>query len=102
MLVNNRMTQNIGETTFYEKINIKKLNYILNNRPKYEAIITEQEKEMRRTDKHYNAYAVFQKIKENVFIPNELRDTDYGYLKITYKKGSKSDNIGRWSWKMVL
>lgn len=96
MLGNNRMAQNIGETTFYEKINIKKLNYILNNRSKYEAIITEQEKEMRRTDKHYNAYAVFQKIKENVFIPNELRDTDYGYLKITYKKGAKSNNIGRW------
>jgi hypothetical protein len=86
----------VHTTTFYEKINIKKLNYILNNRSKYEAIITEQEKEMRRTDKNYNAYAVFQKIKENVFIPNELRDTDYGYLKITYNKGKNSNNIGRW------
>lgn len=98
-MFNNRekqMTLNIGESVFYEKINVKKLNYIINNRAKYEAIITEQEKEMRRTDKNYNAYAVFQKIKENVFIPNELRDTDYGYLKITYKKGTKSNNIGRW------
>ena len=51
---------------------------------------------MRRTDKNYNAYAVFQKIKQNVFIPNELKDTDYGYLKITYKKDLKSNNIGRW------
>ena len=25
-----------------------------------------------------------------------MRDTDYGYLKITYKKGTKSNNIGRW------
>ena len=85
MLGNNRdnqMTLNIGESVFYEKINVKKLNYIINNRAKYESIITEQEKEMRRTDKNYNAYAVFQKIKENIFIPNELRDTDYGYLKI--------------------
>ena len=99
MLGNNRtvkMTLNIGESVFYEKINVKKLNYIINNRAKYESIITEQEKEMRRTDKNYNAYAIFQKIKENVFIPNELRDTDYGYLKITYKKGTKSNNIGRW------
>lgn len=87
---------NIGESVFYEKINIKKLNYIINNRSKYESIITEQEKEMRRTDKNYNAYAVFQKIKENIIIPNDLRDTDYGYLKITYKKGLKSNNIGRW------
>jgi hypothetical protein len=46
---------------------------------------------MRRTDKNYNAYAVFQKMKENVFIPNELRDSDYGY-----KKGAKSNDIGRW------
>ena len=99
MLSNSRTTKmslNISETTFYEKINIKKLNYILNNCSKYEAIITEQEKDMRRTDKNYNAYAVFQKIKENVFIPNELRDTDFAYLKITYKKGAKSNNIGRW------
>ena len=90
MFVNNRtnktMTLNIGESVFYEKINIKKLNYILNNRSKYEAILTEQEKDMRRTDENYNAYAVFQKIKENVFIPNDLRDTDFPYLKITYKK----------------
>lgn len=96
MLSNNRMTQNIGETIFYEKVNIKKLNYILNNRSKYEAIINEEEKDMRRTDKNYNAYAIFQKIKENIIIPNDLKDTDYGYLKITYKKGAKSNNIGRW------
>jgi len=96
MLSNNKMIKNIGECIFYEKINIKKLNYILDNRSKYENIITEQEKEMRRTDKNYNAYAVFQKIKENIIIPNDLRDTDFGYLKITYKKGTKSNNIGRW------
>ena len=80
MLVNNRtnktMTLNIGESVFYEKINIEKLNDILNNRSKYETNIKEQEEDMRRTDKNYNAYAVFQKIKENVFIPNELKDTD--------------------------
>ena len=99
MLSNSRTTKmslNIGESVFYEKINIKKLNYILNNRSKYEAIITEQEKDMRRTDKNYNAYAVFQKIKENVFIPNELKESDYAYLKITYNKGRNSNNIGRW------
>ena len=90
------MTQNISETIFYEKVNIKKLNYILNNRSKYEAIIKDQEEDMRRTDKNYNAYAVFQKIKENIVIPSDLRDTDYGYLKITYKKGLKSNNIRRW------
>ena len=39
-----KYNMNIFETVFYEKINIKKLNYIINNRSKYEAIITEQEK----------------------------------------------------------
>ena len=90
------MTLNIAETTFYEKINIKKLNYIINNPSKYKAIIEEQEKDMRRSNKHYNAYAVFQKIKEHAFIPDELNGTDYAYLKITYKKGKNSNGIGRW------
>jgi len=85
---------NIGETLFYEKINVKKLNYILNNPSKYEAIIKEQEKDMRRSDKHYNAYAVFQKIKENVIVDDT--NDEYGYLKITYNKGRNSNGIGRW------
>ncbi len=91
-----KYNMNIGETTFYEKINIYKLDYILKNQSKYEEIIKEQEKDMRRADKHYNAYAVFQKIKDNVFIPPEYKDTEYGLIKINYKKGKNSNNIGRW------
>ena len=73
MLSNSIMiNMNIGETLFYEKINVKKLNYILNNQSKYETIIKEQEKDMRRSDKHYNAYAVFQKIKENVIVDDTM------------------------------
>lgn len=87
---------NIGTSTFYEKINIYKLDYILKNQSKYEEIIKEQEKDMRRTDKHYNAYAVFQKIKENVFIPPEYKDTEFGLIKINYRKGKNSNGIGRW------
>ncbi len=48
-----------------------KLSYIINNQSKNKAINV-QEKDMRSSDKYYNAYDVFQKIKENVFIPNEL------------------------------
>ncbi len=47
-----KYNMNIGETTFYEKINIYKLDYILKNQSKYEEIIKEQEKDMRRADKH--------------------------------------------------
>ena len=79
MLGNNRMS-NIGETTFYEKINLTKLNYIINNPAKYDDIIKEQEKDMRRTDKNYNAYAIFQKIRNSVIIPYDLKDTEYGLI----------------------
>ena len=92
----NSIKMNIAKLTFYEKINISKLNFIINNPSQYENIIKEQEKDMRRNDKNYNAYAVFQKIKENVFIPPEFKDTEYAYLKITYKKGRNSNKIGRW------
>lgn len=87
---------NIADATFYEKINIVKLNYIINNRSKYESIILEQEKDMRRNDKNYNAYAVFQKIANNCFVPPELEGTEYALLKVSYKKGEKSNGIGRW------
>jgi hypothetical protein len=86
----------VSNNVFYEKINIKKLNYIINNRSKYETIIKEQEEDMRRTDKNYNAFAVFQKIKKNIIIPDKLKDTEFGLLKITYNKGKNSNNIGRW------
>jgi len=89
-------TLKIGEATFYEKINIKKLNYIINNRSKYETIILEQEKDMRRLDKNYNAYVSFQKIANNCFIPTELEGTEYALIKVSYKKGEKSNGIGRW------
>ena len=87
---------NIGETTFYEKINITKLKYIINNPDKYDSIIKEQEKDMRRTDKNYNAYAVFHKMINKVIIPEELRNTEYGIIPVEYKKGRNSNGIGRW------
>ena len=59
-------TINIGTTTFYELINVDKLKYIINHYKQFEDIIKEQEKDMRRKDKNYNAYAVFQKLLNNV------------------------------------
>ena len=96
MLPINKNMSNIGETIFYEKINIAKLNYIINNPAKYEDIIKEQEKDMRRTDKNYNAYAVFQKIRNAIIIPDELKNTEYGLIKVEYSKGRNSNGIGRW------
>ena len=47
----------IGETTYYEKINVAKLNYIINNISKYEEVIKEEEKDMRRKHKNYTVYS---------------------------------------------
>jgi hypothetical protein len=55
---------NFGETTFYENINLNKLKYIIINPAEYEDLIKEQEKDMRRTDKNYNAYASLKKIRD--------------------------------------
>lgn len=86
----------VSDNVFYEMVNIKKLNYIINNRSKYEDIIINQQKEMRKFDKNYNAFATPQKIKLNIIIPNHLKDTEFGLLKITYNKGKNSNEIGRW------
>ena len=51
---------------------------------------------MRRADKNYNAYAVFQKLRNSVIIPDELKNTEYGLIKVEYSKGRNSNNIGRW------
>lgn len=82
-------------TVFYEKINIYKLDNIIKSYDHYKDTIEEQEKDMRRT-KNYDALKSFIKMKEQVFIPDELRDTEYGLIKITYKTGENSNNIGRW------
>ena len=81
---------------FYEKINIKKLSYIINNFNLYESIINENEKEMRRLDKNYNAFIVLQKIKDNVVIPEYLKNTEFGLIQVSYNKGRNSNGIGRW------
>ena len=70
-MAKNYKMDKIQDLHFYEKINLTKLKYIINNPHKYESIISEQERDMRRY-KNYNAFAVFQKIVSNCVIPNYL------------------------------
>lgn len=79
---------------FYDKINIKKLDYIIKNYDQFKDIIEEQEKDMRRTSS-YDALKSFQKMKNSAFIPKELIGTEYGLIKINYKTGENSNGIGR-------
>ena len=94
-MAKNYKMDKIQDLHFYEKINLTKLKYIINNPHKYESIISEQERDMRRY-KNYNAFAVFQKIVSNCVIPKELEGTEFALIKVSYVKGDKSNNIGRW------
>ena len=89
------MLINIQNSVCYEKINVYKFDYIIKNYGIFKNIIDEQEKDMRRLDKNYNVLAILMKIKKK-FIPDELRDTEFGYIKITYRKGKNSNGKGRW------
>ena len=92
MYSNNSMTLDISATPFYEKINLTKLKYIVEHRSEFEDIIKEEEKDMRRDD-NYNAFAIFKKIIK-IAIP--IKNSKYGYIPVRYRKGLKSNGIGRW------
>ena len=94
MLSKNKSMINIGETTYYEKINVAKLNYIINNISKYEEVIKEEEKDMRRKDKNYNVLSILHKIRD--VISNDPYEDEIGYIKVEYIKGRNSNGIGRW------
>lgn len=81
-------------TTFYEKINVVKLDHIVNNYNLYKNQIETEEKDMRRT-KGYNAHKALIKMLDQVFIPEEYIGTEYGLLKISYSTGKNSNGIGR-------
>lgn len=91
----NRMTLMNDTSYFYEKINITKLKYIIDNATKYQDIINEQERDMRRY-KNYDAFAVFQKLVHNCVVLPDVEGTEFAYVKVKYRKGENSNNIGRW------
>jgi len=97
-MTNNYQMLEIGESTFYEKINLTKLKYIIYNQSDYADIIKKEESVMRRENKGYNAFMVFSKILNNCIILPDSENTEYGYIKVTYNKGSKPNpnNKGRW------
>jgi len=97
-MTNNYQMINIGESIFYEKINIKKLQYIVQNESKYEDIIKKEESDMRRENPNYNAFTIFEKILNNCVITPDFECTEFAYIKVTYNKGSKPNPLldGRW------
>jgi len=82
----------IGNTTFYEKINHVKLNYILQNRKQYESII-ENHKDDNGDDKKASIWSIMKKMY-NTIIP--IPYSEYGYIPVKYVKGKTCNDIGRW------
>jgi phage/plasmid-associated DNA primase len=96
-MTNNYKMLNIEKSVFYEKINIKKLDCIINIYTSIKDIIKENEKCMRR-DSKYNPYNHLKKIRQNCIIPSGFETSEYGFIKTSYNKGknSYSNNEGRW------
>lgn len=87
----------IRNTSFYEIINLTKLKHISNNPKIYKKQIDKEDVDMRRFNKnHNNSFAMLEKLIQNCEVPPEFQGTEYGVLKITYKKGRNSQNSGRW------
>tara|TARA_S200002703_G_scaffold157664_1_gene166151 strand:+ start:2080 stop:4368 length:2289 start_codon:yes stop_codon:yes gene_type:complete len=83
---------NIGNNTYYEKINHVKLIYILQNRKKYESII-EKDKTDNGNANEASIWAIMKKMYKNVI---QIPYSEYGYIAVKYVKGKSCNNIGRW------
>jgi hypothetical protein len=83
---------NIGDNTYYEKINHVKLIYILQNRKRYEAII-EKDKSENGNANEASIWAIMKKMYKNVI---QIPYSEYGYIPVKYVKGKSCNNIGRW------
>jgi hypothetical protein len=84
--------EDIGNTTFYEKINHVKLNYILQNRKEFETII-EKDKDENGNENKASIWAIMKNIKKKVI---EIPYSEYGYIPVKYVKGKSCNNVGRW------
>lgn len=87
------MVFQIENNVFYDKINIYKLDHLYKEYINYKDKIEINKK---NKNKEYEPFKIIKKIKEQVFIPKEYIGTEYGLLKITYKKGEDSNGKGRW------
>lgn len=83
---------NIGNNTYYEKINHVKLNYILKNRKKYEEVIECNKNENGNTHEQ-SIWAIMKKMYKRVI---KIPYSEVGYIPVNYGKGKSCNNIGRW------
>ena len=90
------MTQVTETSVFYEKINLTKLKYILNNQDKYKDIIENEEKKMRRNKDKESKSSVWASLKKIIKSCVKIPNTEYAYIQVSYNKGILSNDEGRW------
>ncbi len=79
-------TMNIAETTYYEKINIYKLDYILKDQSNTKKSLKNRKRIWEELINIITLMPYSKKNKENLFIPPEYKDTEFGLIQINYKK----------------
>ena len=83
---------------FYDKIDIKKFDYVLQNFKNIEPLLKKDiEDDRKKYKKHsnYNYETALNNIKNNIVILPHLNNTPYGYIRTEYNKGGKCNNKGR-------
>jgi len=87
-------TIDLKNNFFYDKINIKKFDYLMKHLNDYNFIIEPQEKIQRRYE-NYDFRTILYKISDIIIIPPHLHNTDYGYIPTSFVYGKKSNDKGR-------
>jgi len=87
-------TIDLKNNFFYDKINIKKFDYLMKHLNDYNFIIEPQEKLQRRYE-NYDFRTILYKISDIIIIPPHLHNTDYGYIPTSFVYGKKSNDKGR-------
>jgi P4 family phage/plasmid primase-like protien len=87
----------VKDTTYNEIVNRFKFKHIIDNPSKYKKQVEKEDKEMRRINRHNNSntWTNLKKLYKSIKVPLELEGTEYGVIQVSYKKGQKSNDEGR-------
>jgi P4 family phage/plasmid primase-like protien len=90
----------IKSTTYFEIINLSKLKHIINNPKLYKDRIDKENEDMRRFHKNKsNTFNMLKKLLSVCKVPSIYEGTEFGVIQVSYNKGKKSNDEGRWYCK---
>jgi len=86
---NNNNILDFQNNTYLEPINVARFDYIINNINDFQDIIEKEEVCMRR-DKNFNYRTNLLNIRNSVIIPDDFKNTRYGFIPVSYKTSKNS------------